>query len=86
MTPKPNSTCPLCHGPNQCAPARSGSFDTPCWCTDAVIDPQALARIPDAQRGEACLCPCCAAGDHAPGYRAPGDRAPGLLLAPTAAK
>ena len=25
---------PLCRRSNQCAPARSGSFGTPCWCTD----------------------------------------------------
>ncbi|MEW9900573.1 cysteine-rich CWC family protein [Chitinivorax sp. PXF-14] len=86
MTPKPNSTCPLCYGPNQCAPARSGSFDTPCWCTDALIDPLALALVPDAQRGEACLCPRCAAGDRVPGHRAPDKHTAGLPPAPTVAK
>ncbi|WP_460528093.1 cysteine-rich CWC family protein [Chitinimonas naiadis] len=61
IQPKPNTVCPLCGGANQCAPAQCGSFDTPCWCRTAHIDPAILARIPAAQRGEACICPRCAA-------------------------
>lgn len=60
MNPKPNHICPLCGGPNGCAPALSGNFETACWCTDAKIDPAALARIPEAQRRQACLCQRCA--------------------------
>lgn len=60
--PKPNNTCPLCGGPNGCAPAASGSFDTPCWCTTTPIDPAVLARIPEAQRNQACVCRNCATG------------------------
>jgi len=62
MTPRRNCTCPLCGGPNDCAPARTGSFDEPCWCTSVAIDPAALARIPEAARNEACLCRRCATG------------------------
>jgi hypothetical protein len=62
MDAKPNHTCPLCNGPNACAPARSGSLDTPCWCTQRVIDRSVLARIPDAQRGQACVCAACGTG------------------------
>jgi hypothetical protein len=58
--PLPNSTCPLCGGPNQCAVARSGSFATPCWCAGVTIDPAALARIPDEARAQSCVCPRCA--------------------------
>lgn len=53
-------TCPLCNGPNACAPAASGSLDSPCWCTDASISADALARVPDAMIGKACLCRSCA--------------------------
>jgi len=60
LDPKPNNTCPLCGGPNGCAPAASGSFDTPCWCTTTPINPAALARIPDALRNQACICRNCA--------------------------
>ena len=63
LDPKPNNTCPLCGGPNGCAPAATGSFDSPCWCTTAVIDPSALARIPEAQRNLACICRRCATGE-----------------------
>ena len=47
----PATTCPLCGGPNACAPAACGRFDVKCWCTDAKIDPAALARVPGPLRG-----------------------------------
>ncbi|MCL4762596.1 MAG: cysteine-rich CWC family protein [Burkholderiales bacterium] len=53
-------TCPLCGGPNVCAPAHAGSFAAACWCADATIDPDAIARVPATMRGRACLCPRCA--------------------------
>jgi GNAT superfamily N-acetyltransferase len=65
MTPKRNSSCPLCGGPNDCAPARTGSFDEPCWCMSVAFDPEALARIPEATRNQACLCRRCATGTAA---------------------
>lgn len=33
-----------------------------CWCMGVVISPQALARVPDELKNQACLCPDCAAG------------------------
>lgn len=60
MEPKPNLICPLCGESNGCAPAQSGSFETPCWCNEVTIDPAALARVPAAQRNESCLCARCA--------------------------
>ena len=59
-TPLPATACPLCGGPNGCAPAVSGSFDSPCWCTAVRIPAEVLARIPAAQRGLACVCRACA--------------------------
>jgi len=67
LDPKPNHTCPLCGGPNGCAPAAAGSLDVPCWCTTAVIDPSALARVPEAQRNLACICRRCATGKEEAG-------------------
>ncbi len=55
--------CPICGGPNRCAAAASGSFDTPCWCREATFSPDLLARVPEAQRGQACICRACAARD-----------------------
>ncbi|MDB5815188.1 MAG: hypothetical protein JWN23_2305 [Rhodocyclales bacterium] len=61
--PKPNCICPLCGGPNGCAPAQTGSFDTPCWCHDVKFDSAALEKIPATQRYEACICRHCATSD-----------------------
>jgi hypothetical protein len=63
MQPLPNALCPLCGGPNRCAPAAAGRFDVACWCTQAAVSREALARVPEAQRDQACLCPACAAVD-----------------------
>ena len=64
MQPLPNLRCPLCGGPNDCAPAACGRFDTDCWCSRAAVSPDALARVPEAERGRACLCPRCARGPN----------------------
>jgi putative acetyltransferase len=60
--PLANDRCPLCGGDNACAPARTGSFETPCWCASASFDDALLARVPAEARGRACLCAACAAG------------------------
>jgi hypothetical protein len=62
MTPEPQPAlvCPLCGKANQCAPAASGSFDTPCWCTTVKVDPAAIAAL--GGNRDACLCPACARG------------------------
>ena len=59
--PKPDTRCPVCGGPNDCAPAACGSFKVDCWCSSVSIDAAALERVPETLRGEACLCPRCAA-------------------------
>ena len=64
----PNLRCPLCGGANACVPARSGRFDQPCWCQAATFSDALLARVPEALRGVACVCPACAAaGSESPG-------------------
>lgn len=60
--PLANPACPLCGGPNSCAPARSGSFAEACWCESVAIAPDTLARIAPGLRGTACLCAACASG------------------------
>ena len=57
--PVPACHCPLCGGPNGCAPALSGNFATPCWCQAQTIDAAARERVPPAQRGRACICERC---------------------------
>ncbi|MFY0664878.1 MAG: cysteine-rich CWC family protein [Natronospirillum sp.] len=67
----PNLLCPLCGKLNTCAPAASGSFDTPCWCTEVTIDPEALAKVPEHLRQQACLCKSCATRERATGDSLP---------------
>jgi len=60
--------CPLCGGPNDCAPAACGRFDVECWCAHGRMPPEVLERIPEAQRGCACVCAACV------GFRALRDQ------------
>ncbi|QHI98681.1 DNA or RNA helicase of superfamily II [Xylophilus rhododendri] len=64
---QPSSTdaarCPLCGGDNACAQCTPGAVDgAACWCMSVQVSRAALARIPDAQRGKACICAACAGG------------------------
>jgi len=52
------ATCPLCKRPNQCAIA-AGRPPQSCWCMAATIAPEALAALPAAERGKACICAAC---------------------------
>ena len=61
----PHHTCPLCGGPNGCAPAQTGSLASACWCKAIKISPDKLAAIPRAQRGLSCICQACATADVA---------------------
>jgi hypothetical protein len=56
----PAHRCPLCGGPNACAPAASGDLSTPCWCRHATFSSELLEQIPPDQRGLACVCAACA--------------------------
>ncbi len=72
MQARPELHCPVCGAPNECAAAASGSFATPCWCADVIVDPAALARVPAGRRDHACLCRNCLA------YSVPGAAAADL--------
>ncbi|WP_263264103.1 cysteine-rich CWC family protein [Pseudomonas sp. RIT-PI-S] len=52
------ATCPACGGRNQCALTDGSS--APCWCFSVEVSAAALAALPEAERGRACLCPRCA--------------------------
>ncbi len=56
-------TCPLCGGLNACAAALSGSFDAPCWCRGVTFSAALVERVPEAQRGRACLCRHCVSAE-----------------------
>jgi hypothetical protein len=64
--PLAHPVCPLCGGPNGCAPAQAGRFDIACWCRDAHFSAELLARVPPAARGRACVCAACAGAARQP--------------------
>ncbi|MCV0438447.1 MAG: cysteine-rich CWC family protein [Hydrogenophaga sp.] len=61
----PDATrCPLCGGDNRCAmeiQRATGEVQPPCWCVGTTFDPDLFKRIPDAARGQACICAACVA-------------------------
>lgn len=68
MLPTPKTTapldtarCPLCGQANQCAIANQQP-PASCWCMGTAIAAEALALIPEAERGQRCICPACARG------------------------
>jgi hypothetical protein len=65
MTPLQAPRCPLCGAANECAVARSGNFDAPCWCSSANFAPAVLAAVPAEAKDKACLCSRCAGADSA---------------------
>ncbi|MDR2333165.1 MAG: cysteine-rich CWC family protein [Burkholderiaceae bacterium] len=53
------SRCPLCGQANQCAIV-AGLAPESCWCMKEPVSREALARVPEQERGKACICPHCA--------------------------
>lgn len=51
--------CPSCGQPNECAMA-AGRDPESCWCMSVSIDPDVIARLPEAARGKVCICHRCA--------------------------
>ncbi|MGE0350912.1 cysteine-rich CWC family protein [Hydrogenophaga sp.] len=61
--------CPLCGGDNRCAmeiERATGQTQPPCWCMSETFDPALFERIPDAARGQACICAACVAAAAVP--------------------
>ena len=54
--------CPVCGKANECAAARTGSFEEPCWCRAVQFSSTVLAQVPESQRRKACICRACAEG------------------------
>jgi len=50
--------CPLCSGPNQCGRAAGQAR---CWCFEALVPAEVLARVPEADQARRCVCASCAA-------------------------
>jgi hypothetical protein len=50
------SRCPLCGEPNACGAAAGRET---CWCFEARLAPEALARIPERALGVVCICAKC---------------------------
>ena len=55
--------CPLCALPNVCGMAAG---EASCWCFDAQLAPEALARIPERARGVVCICAKCGSAPDEP--------------------
>lgn len=54
--------CPLCGADNRCAMERekaTGETQPPCWCVSTAFPPGLLDRLPEAARGQACICADC---------------------------
>jgi len=68
----PAHTCPACGQPNQCAVA-SGADAQGCWCMQAQVSRAALARLPEQERGQRCICPVCARTPEPGDIPAPGS-------------
>ncbi|WP_156949923.1 cysteine-rich CWC family protein [Simplicispira psychrophila] len=62
-SPIDTAHCPLCGQANQCAMAQQLS-PTQCWCMGSTIATDALAGIPEVERGQRCICLACAARQH----------------------
>lgn len=71
--------CPLCGQPNACAAVAAGRFDVPCWCQSVSIPAHVLARVPEAERGRACICAACVGA----GSSRSGEPAPQTETSPT---
>lgn len=63
--------CPLCGGPNHCGVA-VGKGD--CWCFSRPIPEAVLARVPEDQRTQSCVCEgCVEASERVSERQARGD-------------
>jgi len=51
--------CPLCHRPNRCGALAGPEGAENCWCHRAHVPAALLARVPAAERGQACVCRDC---------------------------
>lgn len=80
------SQCPLCGGPNDCQLCAPVPRKGPCWCFNADMPPELLARVPENYRNRACICRPCLDKFQleralaSPTPPRPAHRAPGFTL------
>jgi prepilin-type N-terminal cleavage/methylation domain-containing protein/prepilin-type processing-associated H-X9-DG protein len=53
------SRCPLCGAVNECQLASPVAGKAPCWCFNADLPAELLARVPEKFRDRACICRAC---------------------------
>jgi hypothetical protein len=56
--------CPLCGQPNGCKLCTTAAYKGACWCMDANIPDELLARVPADFRNRACICRACVENFH----------------------
>lgn len=63
--------CPLCSGINRCSMTGGGGGEIErCWCWREKVPAALLARLPEADRGKACICQHCVKAFKAEFYNA----------------
>ncbi len=50
--------CPLCGKQNRCAVV-AGTDPFKCWCNTTKVPKELLDRVPEEQKGKACVCRDC---------------------------
>lgn len=50
--------CPICNNDNSCGNIAGKAHGT-CWCSQAFFPEAIFARVPEDQRGQACICQTC---------------------------
>ncbi|WP_419871875.1 cysteine-rich CWC family protein [Candidatus Pristimantibacillus sp. PTI5] len=53
--------CPLCGRPNECGIKAYEEKQEVCWCFHEQFPKELLQKLPELQRGKACICKLCAA-------------------------
>jgi len=65
LPPSEKNACPTCGQPNRCSVA-AGEDAQGCWCMHTPVSRTALARLPQEERGQRCICPVCARPSEGP--------------------
>ena len=73
------AACPLCGSPNDCQLCQPVGQPAPCWCFQATLPAELLARVPENFRNRACICRACVEKFHL-------EQSLSVLRAPRAAR
>jgi len=58
------AACSLCGGANECQLCSPAAHQGRCWCADADIPRELIARVPEQLRNRACICKKCVTEFH----------------------